>query len=196
MKTVRFAQVIAKSGKPETHSLWTSPDKDPVFKAAVESHRIMTVHQNTVGSIADHGVVGYDEDAQGTLLIFPRSIKSFANRRVVGIKYDQLVEPKVGKRVRTAKLKLLPKPKSVSSVVRGGNSNAKSRPKKSSKSKRKPEHSPPKKPNVRRATADPNKAAKEVAQIKAAVKRAMKELQKGKAVSAYQVLEKALVVEG
>ena len=194
MKTVRFAQVIAKSGKPETHSLWTSPDKDPVFKAAVESHRIMTVHQNTVGSIADHGVVGYDEDAQGTLLIFPRSIKSFANRRVVGIKYDQLVEPKVGKRVRTAKLKLLPKPKSVSSVVRGGNSNAKSLPKRSSKSKRKPEHSlPPKSP---KATVDPIKAAKELDLLKAAVKRAMKELQKGKAVSAYQVLEKALVVEG
>jgi hypothetical protein len=195
MKTVRFAQVIAKSGKPETHPLWTSPDKDPVFKAALESHRIMTVHQNTVGSIADHGVVGYDEDAQGTLLIFPRSIKSFANRRVVGIKYDQLVEPKVGKRVRTAKLKLLPKPKSVSSVVRGGNSNAKSLPKKSSKSKRKPEHSPPKKTNAK-ATADPNTAAKELAQLKAAVKRAMTELQKGKAVSAYQVLEKALVVDG
>jgi len=187
MKTVRFAQVIAKSGKPETHSLWTSLEKDPVFKAALASNRIMTVHQNTVGSTADHGFVGYEKTALGTLLVFPRSLKSFANRRVVGIKYDLLNDPPETKPARNPKLKMLRKPKSESSAKPDPKSMPPPKPKRVFKKRLAPRNL--------KSSAGPQKESHQLVTLRTALKKAMNDLQRGKAVSAFQVLERALSSE-
>src|SRR4051794_22542152 len=91
-KTARFSEVVARSGKPEVHLTWTEPTSDRVLQSALKQSRVLTVHQQTRGSKKDFGVVGL-EPAPGTqFLIFPRSLRRFAGRRVVGINYELLGE--------------------------------------------------------------------------------------------------------
>jgi len=61
---------------------------------AVRGHRVLTVRQENTGTRKDHGEVGFSADAQTSnlYLVFPKSIQDFAGKRVVGIKYDLLVE--------------------------------------------------------------------------------------------------------
>jgi hypothetical protein len=93
MKTVRFAQVVARSGHPHAHSLWVDPKHDPELQRAEKEHRVMTVAAAGHGK-ADHGTVGFDPKAPGAeLLIFPKSLKPFGEARIVGIKFDLLDEP-------------------------------------------------------------------------------------------------------
>ncbi len=89
-ETVRFSRVVETAGHPETYTLWVPPDQDKVFAKLLRQNRVMTVHQETTGSKADFGTVGYTEDRRGSLLIFPRSLKRFAGQRIIGIKYDEL----------------------------------------------------------------------------------------------------------
>lgn len=84
---MRFSQVVVASGRPEIHLLLTEPRKDRELQRALETKRVMTVHQEVVGTKADYGTVGYEKTA-GQILIFPKSLKRFSNRRVVGIDFD------------------------------------------------------------------------------------------------------------
>ena len=59
MKTARFAAVVEAAGKPDTHLLLVSPEKDKALQAAIKTHRVMTVHQELVGNKADHGTFGF-----------------------------------------------------------------------------------------------------------------------------------------
>lgn len=95
MKTVRFTQVVERSGAPELHPLWTAPEKDAEFQRAVKAGRVMTLAQANVGSKRDRGVVGYAPGEHAQFLIFPRSLKPFAGREVIGVKYELLHDPKV-----------------------------------------------------------------------------------------------------
>jgi hypothetical protein len=90
MKTARFAAVVEAAGKPDTHLLLVSPEKDKALQAAIKTHRVMTVHQELVGNKADHGTVGFVPGRARQLLIFPRSIFKFNGMHIVGIKYDLL----------------------------------------------------------------------------------------------------------
>ena len=60
MKTARFAAVVEAAGKPDTHLLLVSPEKDKALQAAIRTHRVMTVHQELVGNNADHGAVDFE----------------------------------------------------------------------------------------------------------------------------------------
>ncbi len=89
-ETVRFSRVVQQSGQPETYTLWVKPDQDKAFAALLRQDRVLTVHQETAGAKADYGLVGYTEDRHRSLLVFPKSLKMFAGKRIIGIKYDEL----------------------------------------------------------------------------------------------------------
>jgi hypothetical protein len=95
MKTVRFSEVVKSSGKPDTHLLLIAPAKDKTLQAAIKSNRVMTVYQES-GSI-DYGTIGFVEGSSRQFLVFPQTLKPFADKRVIGIKYDLLESMPVSK---------------------------------------------------------------------------------------------------
>src|SRR4051812_689097 len=91
--TARFAAVVEVAGKPEVVSLWTKPERDKKFMAAVRQNRVMTIKQATVGSAKDFGVVGFLREKNSSYLVFPKSLGAFTDRRIVGIKYELIQTP-------------------------------------------------------------------------------------------------------
>ena len=89
--TVRFQKIVATAGKPSLHLLWMDPAKDPVLQKAVQAFRVMTLHQRPFGAKTDFGTIGFEKNVAGQVLIFPKSLKPFAGKRVVGVKYDSIV---------------------------------------------------------------------------------------------------------
>jgi hypothetical protein len=92
MKTARFAKVVEASGRPAVHLLLVAPAKDAAFQRALKENRVMTVHRPNVGATADFGAIGY-EKGPGQILIFPKSLKRFSERRIVGIDFALTAEP-------------------------------------------------------------------------------------------------------
>ncbi|MDB6120883.1 MAG: hypothetical protein JWO08_4664, partial [Verrucomicrobiaceae bacterium] len=90
MKTARFTNVVNTCGEPETHLLLTDPGHDRAFQSALKANRVMTVFQAAHGNKADHGEIGYEPGQGRQFLIFPKSLRAFADRTVVGIRYDLL----------------------------------------------------------------------------------------------------------
>jgi hypothetical protein len=90
MNTVRFTQVVEKSGKPEVYLLLSETDK--TFHDALEANRIMSLVGGVDGAKTEYGLVGYDKKRRGQLLLFPRSLRRFADSRVVGIKFNLFAE--------------------------------------------------------------------------------------------------------
>jgi hypothetical protein len=95
LKTVRFTKVVAEAGHPQVVTLWVPPEKDHSFQHALKQHRVMTVHQENVGTRADFGEIGYTAGDRSALLIFPKSLKAFEGARVIGVKYDKIENPSV-----------------------------------------------------------------------------------------------------
>jgi hypothetical protein len=87
-KTVRFARIVEACGTPELVSLWSAPEKDKQFMAAVKAHRVMTVKQPSVGSAKDFGIVGFHPEKDAAYLKFPKPLTNYENQRVIGINYD------------------------------------------------------------------------------------------------------------
>src|ERR1700755_1276673 len=90
METIRFSKIVEAAGRPVVHVLWIDPDKDPILKKAINAIRVMTVHQGLTKAKADYGTVGFEKGIAGQILIFPKSLKRFADSRVTGVKYDLL----------------------------------------------------------------------------------------------------------
>ena len=88
MKTVRFSKVVDECGSPEVFLLLR--EDDPDFQKALKANRIMTLTGRDHNGGTDSGSVGYDPQSRGQLLEFPKSLRTFADRKVVGIKYDLL----------------------------------------------------------------------------------------------------------
>jgi hypothetical protein len=184
VKTVRFSNVVAKGGKPEPYTLWTDPKKDPEFKRAIKENRVLSVHQETVGSKADYGTVGFKGDRHAQLLVFPKSIRSFDGKRVVGVKYDLVDQPEEAPNpkksvVHTAKA-VKPKtkhsqPKAVREPVA-----KKQKPKRERKAA-KIIHFP--------KSHQPAKPVQSVTKFRTELHRAIKALEAGKAVQAHQILK-------
>src|ERR1700727_1194309 len=86
MKSVRFSKVVEKSGRPEVYLLMS--ETDPEFHKALEADKIMSLSNESHGSGTEYGTVGYDKKRHGQLLLFPKSLKSFAGAKIVGIKYE------------------------------------------------------------------------------------------------------------
>jgi hypothetical protein len=209
-KTVRFTHVVERAGQPHVHTLWVAPDKDRTFKQALQAHRVMTVDQSPSGH-SDVGLVGFDPAHRhgGQFLIFPKSLKAFEGARVVGIKFDLVEQPKA---IATPTAKPPAPPKE----SRREKSPAPRPPRPTRAAKTPPSPAEPNvvpfprdepeaaPPHAERATR-PAKKAKAAAESPATssthralvreVRAAMKELQAGKSVAAYQRLEHALKSE-
>lgn len=87
--TVRFAKLVAQGGTPEVHLSWVAPAKDRELQRAAKQHRLVTVHQRARGP-KDYGVVGLETAPDAQYLVFPKSLRAFAGRKVIGIKYEML----------------------------------------------------------------------------------------------------------
>ena len=85
VKTVRFVQVIEKCGEPEVYTLWQRPGADRHFQSQIKNNRVMTIQKS--GSGTEFGIVGFKERKGATYLVFPRSLKRFAEKRIVGINW-------------------------------------------------------------------------------------------------------------
>ena len=85
-KTVRFSLVIEKSGKPEVYTLWQKPSADRHLQAQLKNNRVMTILKTESGT--DFGIAGFKEKKGATYLVFHKSLKPFADQRVVGIDWS------------------------------------------------------------------------------------------------------------
>jgi hypothetical protein len=88
--TVRFSKIVETVGKPSVHVLWIDPEKDAILQKAIKANRVMTIHQRPDGTKTDYGTIGFEKNVPGQVLIFPKSLRSFADKRVIGVKYDLL----------------------------------------------------------------------------------------------------------
>jgi hypothetical protein len=88
MKTARFADVVKQCGEPEPHLMLIEPAKDRELQAAIKAKRVMTVFQDTVGTKADRGVVGFEAGPARQFLIFPKALRAFEGKQIIGIKYE------------------------------------------------------------------------------------------------------------
>ena len=82
----RFAAVVEKCGTPEVYTLWQPPKKDRQLQAQVRQVHIMTIQKSASGS--DFGCVGLIERKGALYLKFPKSLKRFADQRIVGVKWE------------------------------------------------------------------------------------------------------------
>ena len=82
-KTARFSKVVEKCGKPQVYTLWQKPTADRRFQSQMKKNRVMTVLKSEPGT--DFGIVSLKESKEARYLIFPKSLKRFADKRIVGI---------------------------------------------------------------------------------------------------------------
>jgi hypothetical protein len=184
MDTIRFSKIVEAAGKPVVHVLWVDPAKDAVLHKAIKTNRIMTIHQESTGTKTDYGIVGFEKNVPGQILIFPKSLKRFADHRVIGVKYDLLEWPAVPK----SKEASLPRPPKHP----GKNKLQKT---KIAVEANKP--SPSKESAVARVVKfparesdDQNEPNEAVEEIKSQVRHAMKVLEEGKQVAAFNLLKR------
>jgi hypothetical protein len=83
IKTARFSQIMGSCGKPQIYTLWQKPSADRHLQAQIKKNRVMTILKS--GSGTDFGIVGFKESREARYLIFPKSLKLFAEKRIIGI---------------------------------------------------------------------------------------------------------------
>ncbi len=83
VKTARFRAVVETCGQPEIHTLWLKPNLDKRFQVMIKNNRVMTVRASETGT--DFGVVGFHKQKSARYLAFPKSLKRFEGKRIVGI---------------------------------------------------------------------------------------------------------------
>jgi hypothetical protein len=217
MKTARFSDLVKKAGPPDSYLLWSSPKTDRVFQRAVKENRILTIHQENVGTKKDYGRVGFHEEPNAQFLMFPKSLKSFGDRRVIGINYDLL-----SKDSRAAKPNEIPRGAGKGSTKKAARKTAEAKSTPPPPSKRpdpeEPEEkivafekpaeklapaalAPATKSRPKKSTGDgkPDEGGSDSRvdpHFLTMVKRAMKDLDAGKAVAAYKRLESLLEEAG
>ena len=82
--------MIEKSGKPEVYTLWQKPSADRHLQSQIRNNRVVTILKSDSGT--DFGVVGFKERKGATFLVFPKSVKRFADKRIVGIDWSLVRE--------------------------------------------------------------------------------------------------------
>ena len=82
-KTARFSQLLEKCGKPQVYTLWQKPSADRHLQSQIKNCRVMTILKSESGT--DFGIVGFKETREARYLIFPKSLKRFAEKRIIGI---------------------------------------------------------------------------------------------------------------
>jgi hypothetical protein len=179
MNTVRFTHVVQKSGNPEVYLLLSETDK--IFHDALEASRIMSLVGGVDGAKTEYGLVGYDRKRRGQLLLFPRSLKAFADSRVVGIKFDLLAESKADHSKKPGK-PAAQKPKRDLQVHRP-----------TGKHDRVPKPLSPRKPEkVISFPSEEEPEERTLEDMTSAARRALRALEKNNSVVAYKILKDAL----
>jgi hypothetical protein len=89
-KTARFSQIVEKCGQPNVYTLWQKPTADRRFQAQLRNNRVMTVQKSESGT--NFGIIGFKEKKGVTYLVFPKSLKQFADKRVIGIDWTLVRE--------------------------------------------------------------------------------------------------------
>src|SRR3954471_3738578 len=103
MKTAKFSEVVKKCGEPAIYLAWVDPARDKTFKRALSEHRVMTLHQELHGGKKDFGSVGFLKDRHAQLLVFPKSLRRFFERKVIAIDYALIAKDPPETRVVDAK---------------------------------------------------------------------------------------------
>ena len=86
VKTARFTDVVETCGMPEVYTLWQKPAQDRHFQSQIKNNRVMTIQKSEGGN--EFGIVGFKGNKGASYLVFPKSLKRFENKRIVGIKWD------------------------------------------------------------------------------------------------------------
>jgi hypothetical protein len=89
-KTARFSNVVEKCRKPQVYTLWQKPSADRHFQAQLKKNRVMTILKSEPGT--DFGIVRLKESKEARYLVFPKSLKPFAENRIVGIDWTLVRE--------------------------------------------------------------------------------------------------------
>jgi hypothetical protein len=82
-KTARFSQVIESCGKPQVYTPWQKPSADQHLQSQIKNNRVMTILKSESGT--DFGIVGFKESKEVRYLLFPKSLKRYAEKRIIGI---------------------------------------------------------------------------------------------------------------
>jgi hypothetical protein len=90
VKTARFAQAVEGCGRPQVYTLWQKPSTDRHLQSQLKNNRVMTILKSPSGR--DFGVVGLKESKDARYLIFPKSLKRFADTRIIGIDWAHVRE--------------------------------------------------------------------------------------------------------
>jgi hypothetical protein len=90
IKTARFSQVIEQCGKPQVCILWQEPSADRRLQSQIKNNRVMTIQKSE--SRTDFGIVGFKESKEARYLIFSKSLKRFAEKRIIGIDWTLVRE--------------------------------------------------------------------------------------------------------
>jgi hypothetical protein len=83
VKTARFRELVEKFGRPEVYTLWVKPKADRHFQSLLKNNRVMTVRARESGT--DFGEVGFNQKPGARFLAFPKSLKRFEGKRIIGI---------------------------------------------------------------------------------------------------------------
>ncbi|PYJ04312.1 MAG: hypothetical protein DME95_08355 [Verrucomicrobia bacterium] len=83
VKTARFSEVVEKCGRPHVYTLWQKPSADRHFQAQIKNTRVMTIQKSESGT--DFGIAGFKEAKGASYLVFPKSLRRFTDKRIVGI---------------------------------------------------------------------------------------------------------------
>lgn len=86
VKTVRFAVIVEKAGRPEPYTLWQKPAADRHLQSQIKNNRVMTIQRSDSGN--EFGMIGFKQAKEAAYLLFPKSLKRFENKRVVGVNWD------------------------------------------------------------------------------------------------------------
>jgi hypothetical protein len=89
-KTIRFSHIVEECGQPNVYTLWERPAADRRFQAQLKNNRVMTVQKSESGT--DFGIIGFKERKGARYLVFPKSLKQFADKRVIGIDWARVRE--------------------------------------------------------------------------------------------------------
>ena len=182
MSTVRFSKIVETAGRPSVHTLWIEPVKDPVLQKAIRENRVMTIHQRPAGTKTDYATIAFENKVSGQVLIFPKSLRSFADKRVIGVNYDLLEWPAVPESQQAPKPQP-PKPTKKSKPAEIRVERVEEPVAKESASDGVVEFSVP-------TPEDESPPNEEVEKIKKQVRRAMKALEEGKQVAAFNLLKR------
>jgi hypothetical protein len=89
-ETARFSRIVEKCGQPNVYTLWQKPAADQRFQAQLKNNRVMTVQKSESGT--DFGIIGFKESKGARYLVFPKSLKQFVDKRVVGVDWTLVRE--------------------------------------------------------------------------------------------------------